>query len=362
MKKDNYAVIMAGGIGSRFWPMSTSKCPKQFLDILGTGNSLLQLTFNRIKQLCLAENILIVTSYEYSSLVQKQIPELPLENILCEPSRRNTAPCVAYGCYKILAKNENAKILIAPSDHLILKESTYIENIKKAFDVCENDILITLGIETTRPDTGYGYIQASKEKLPTDNNFQKVAVFTEKPAIELANTYHKSSDYYWNSGMFIWSAKAITNSFKKHAPKMHELFISGKNKFNSTQEKTFINSIYSSCENISVDYAIMEKAQNVYVLACDIGWTDLGTWGSLHNTIPQDKNSNAILGEKIKTYESNNNMITNNSNKLLVTQNLDGYIVVNTENTTLICKIEEEQKIKTIVNKLSKDSNFSSLF
>lgn len=362
MKKNNYAVIMAGGIGSRFWPMSTSSKPKQFLDVLGTGKSLIQLTFDRIKHLCVEENILIVTSENYKALVQEQLPQLPLDNILCEPARRNTAPCVAYGCYKILSKNKDAKILIAPSDHLILKELDYLSAIEKGFKACENDILVTLGIETTRPDTGYGYIKASETVFEQDSDFRKVDVFTEKPALPLAKEYHSKSDFYWNSGMFIWSALSITKAFSNCSPAMHKLFSSGQDVYNTSSEKEFIDSIYNQCENISVDYAIMEKASNVYVLPCDIGWTDLGTWGSLHDTLQQDENQNALLGEKIKVFEAENNMIANNSNKLLVAHGLKGFIVVNTAEATLICKLDEEQKIKKFVSELSQNEEFKTLF
>lgn len=353
---------MAGGIGSRFWPMSTSSKPKQFLDVLGTGKSLLQLTYDRIKHLCFEENILVVTSESYRELVQSQLPNLTPDNILCEPARRNTAPCVAYGCYKILNKNKDAKILIAPSDHLILKELDYLSAIEKGFKACENNILVTLGIETTRPDTGYGYIKASATTFEQDSNFQKVEVFTEKPALPLAKEYHSKNDFYWNSGMFIWSASAITKAFLEHSPAMHELFASGQDSFNTPSEKKFINSIYDQCENISVDYAIMEKASNVYVLPCDIGWTDLGTWGSLHDTLDQDECNNSFLGNKINVFEAKNNMIANDTNKLLVAQGIEGLIVVNTEHATLICKLDEEQKIKGFVQKLSKKEEFKTLF
>ncbi len=353
---------MAGGVGSRFWPLSTTKKPKQFLDVLGSGKTLLQLTFERSLRFCDASNILIVTNKEYESIVQEQLPSIPSDNILCEPSRKNTAACVAYGCYKIYAKNKDANILIAPSDHLILKELDYIEAIEKSFEACsKNDILVTLGINTTRPDTGYGYIKSATESLNRSQSLKKVDQFTEKPAHELAVKYNNDPTFHWNSGMFIWSAKSIVNSFKNYATDLHNLFVKGIDKdFNTEKENTFIEKTYSCCENISIDYAIMEKAQNVYVLPCDIGWTDLGTWGSLHDTITKDDRQNAKLGNGINLYDSQNSMICNDTNKVVVAHGLNGQIVVNTKNAVLICNMNDEQKIKSFVSELS-DSEFSNL-
>ena len=353
---------MAGGVGSRFWPLSTTKKPKQFLDVLGSGKTLLQLTFERSLRFCDASNILVVTNKEYEGVVQEQLLDIPPDNILCEPSRKNTAACVAYGCYKIYAKNKEANILIAPSDHLILKELDYIDAIEESFRACsENDILVTLGINTTRPDTGYGYIKAASETLRGLTSLKKVAQFTEKPAHDLAVKYNNDSSFHWNSGMFIWSAKSIVNSFKTYATEMHLLFAQGIDEnFNSETENTFIEKTYSCCENISIDYAIMEKAQNVYVLPCDIGWTDLGTWGSLHETITKDDQQNAKLGNGINLYDSQNSMICNDTNKVVVAHGLNGQIVVNTKNAVLICNMEDEQKIKSFVNDLA-ISEFSNL-
>ena len=353
---------MAGGVGSRFWPLSTTKKPKQFLDVLGSGKTLLQLTFERSLRFCDATNILVVTNKQYENIVQEQLPYIPANNILCEPSRKNTAACVAYGCYKIYAQNKDANILIAPSDHLILKELDYIDAIEKSFEACSaNDILVTLGIKTTRPDTGYGYIKSATEPLPGIEALKKVEQFTEKPAHDLAVTYNNDETFHWNSGMFIWSAKSIVNAFKSHALNLHALFVEGiDNDFNSESENSFIEKTYSSCENISIDYAIMEKAKNVYVLPCDIGWTDLGTWGSLHDTIHKDDNQNAKVGNGIKLYDSKNSMICNDTSKVIVAHGLKGQIVVNTKNAVLICNMDDEQKIKSFVNELS-DSEFSNL-
>jgi mannose-1-phosphate guanylyltransferase len=358
---NNYAVIMAGGVGSRFWPMSTTKRPKQFLDVLGTGKTLLQLTFDRTVQLCKKENIYIVTNEEYKELVSSQLPELPAENILTEPCRRNTAPCVAYGCYKIYNKNKNARILIAPSDHLILNESAYLRIINQGFEASENNVLITLGIKTTRPDTGYGYIESSSEKLDGYNEFSKVKQFTEKPQIDRAEIFHKDENYFWNSGMFIWSGESIVKSFEEHCPSLHLIFKEGENDYNTATEGSFIAEAYNKCENISVDYAIMENAQNVFVLPCDIGWTDLGTWGALHGTIDNDNKDNALLGKNVITYGANSNMIANTENKLMVVQGLQNYIVVNTDKALLICEKDNEQMIKQFVNDLGENENYKNL-
>lgn len=351
--ENNYAIIMAGGIGSRFWPFSTSQKPKQFLDILGLGKSLIQLTFERLTKVCPPENIFVVTNDQYADLIHEQLSDIPKDNILFEPVRRNTAPCVAYGCYKIHDKNPNAKILVAPSDHLIIKEVEYLEQIRKAFDVCEsNNVLVTLGITPTRPDTGYGYIQATPNSLDGFEDLKKVKTFTEKPDKDLAQIFFDSGDFSWNSGMFIWSSKSIIESFEQNMNEIHLLFESGFGKYSTDQEHDFINEIYAQCVNISVDYAILEKAKNVYVLPCDIGWTDLGTWGSLYDQVDKDEDQNAVVGKSVKTYQCKNMMISNPTDKLVVIDGLEDYIVVNSENALLICKKEDEQKIKQFVNDL----------
>ena len=345
---------MAGGIGSRFWPFSTHKKPKQFLDILGTGRSLIQLTFDRLSKVCPDNQIFIVTNDEYEQLITEQLPEIPKDNILFEPVRRNTAPCVAYGCYKIHNRNPNANILVAPSDHLITKEEDYLNTIRSAYKAAsENDILITLGIKPTRPDTGYGYIQATDKQLNSNASIVKVKTFTEKPNQEIAKYFYESGDFSWNSGMFIWSSKSIVEAFKKNMTKIHDLFAEGFGIYGSEKEKDFINEIYAQCVNISVDYAILEKATNVYVLSCDIGWTDLGTWGSLYTQVDQDGKENAIIGDSVKIHNSSNNVISNPTDKLMVIDGLDNFIVVNTEEALLICKKEDEQKIKQFVRDLN---------
>lgn len=357
--ENNYAIIMAGGIGSRFWPFSTHEKPKQFLDILGTGRSLIQLTFDRLSKVCPSNQIYIVTNNEYEKLIAEQLPEIPKDNVLFEPVRRNTAPCVAYGCYKIHDKNPNATILVAPSDHLITKEEDYLNTIRNAYKAAaENDVLITLGITPTRPDTGYGYIQATDQKLGDNADIVKVKTFTEKPNQEIAQVFYESGDFSWNSGMFIWSSKSIVKAFEQNMMKIHKLFIDGFGIYSSEQEKEFINEIYAQCVNISVDYAILEKADNVYVLACDIGWTDLGTWGSLYTQVNQDEKENAIVGDSVKIYNSSKNIISNPTDKLMVIDGLDNYIVVNTEDALLICKKEDEQKIKQFVTDLNSTKKY----
>ncbi|MFT4899639.1 MAG: mannose-1-phosphate guanylyltransferase [Flavobacteriales bacterium] len=357
--KNNYAIIMAGGVGSRFWPFSTQENPKQFLDILGIGKSLIQLTFERLSKVCPKDQIFIVTNDDYADLIDQQLPEIPKDNILFEPVRRNTAPCVAYGCYKIHDKNPNANILVAPSDHLIIKEEDYLNAIRAAFDSCANeDILITLGITPTRPDTGYGYIQATDILLESNKDLLKVKTFTEKPNIELAEVFFESGDFSWNSGMFIWSSKSIVNSFKQNMFEIHDLFKDGFGIYCTDKEHDFIQEIYAQCVNISVDYAILEKADNVYVLPCDIGWTDLGTWGSLYNQVDKDPNENAIVGKSVKLYNSTKNIISNPTDKLIVIDGLEDYIVVNTSDALLICKKDDEQKIKQFVTDLGSTKEF----
>jgi len=317
------------------------------------GKSLIQLTFDRLAKVCPPENIYVVTNNKYADLIHEQLKDIPTDNVLFEPVRRNTAPCVAYGCYKIHDKNPNAKILVAPSDHLIIKEVEYIDQIKKAFKICtSNNILVTLGITPTRPDTGYGYIQATEDTLEGFNELKKVKTFTEKPDKELAQIFFESGDFSWNSGMFIWSSKSIVESFEQNMNEIHLLFESGFGKFSTKNESDFINEIYAQCVNISVDYAILEKANNVYVLPCDIGWTDLGTWGSLHDQVKKDENQNAVVGKSVKTYHCKNMMISNSTDKLVVIDGLEDYIVVNSASALLICKKEDEQKIKQFVNDL----------
>lgn len=349
--KNNYCVIMAGGIGSRFWPMSRTSYPKQFIDILGSGKSLLQQTFERFTKICPKENILIVTHESYRDLVLQQLPGINPNNVLCEAHRKNTAPCVAYANYKILARNPNANIIVAPSDHLILKENTFVKAIKNCLKKTANeDCLMTLGIKPTRPDTGYGYIQfRESEKSEKDQRIKRVKTFMEKPDLEMAKFFLKSGDFLWNSGIFIWSLKSIMKAFETFEPEMDATFKEGVGKYDTPEEKAFINEAYITCKNISIDYAIMEKSKNTYVRSSIIGWSDLGTYGSLYQHIPKDKSENAIVGKNVMMYESSNNIVNVPSDKLVVLQGLEGYIVVEANGTLLVCKKENEQEIRQFV-------------
>lgn len=353
MNKNNYAVIMAGGIGSRFWPMSKSSLPKQFLDILGTGETLIQQTFSRLERICSNENILIVTNTNYKNLCLEQLPNVVESNILCEPVMRNTAPCVAYAAFKIQSMNEDANMIIAASDHIILKEDEFVRVTNDCLDiVAKNDVLLTLGITPSRPDTGYGYIQFSEDNLSGSKKARKVKTFTEKPNQELALNFLDSGDFLWNSGMFIWSSKSITLAYRKHLRDMYEVFDEGRQFYNTINEKEFIDRVFPACKNISIDYGIMEKSENVYVYPADFGWSDLGTWGSLYSHLEFDEYKNTIQGNNVMMYDSSDNLVKVSDDKLVVLQGLQGYIVVENEGTILICKKEDEQKIKQFVTDL----------
>lgn len=352
---------MAGGIGSRFWPMSRTSQPKQFLDILGTGETLIQQTFRRLKRICPEQNIYIVTNEMYKDLVNEQLPGLNPEQIICEPSRKNTAPCIAYANQKIALKNPNANIVVAPADHLILKEDEFVRVMNLALSYTEkNDCLVTLGITPSRPDTGYGYIQYDNNFSTPDDEIKKVKTFTEKPDLELAKQFIESGEFCWNSGMFIWSLKSIDKAFDKLLPEVNSLFKEGADKYNTTEEESFINKTYSLSKNISIDYGIMEKSTNVFVISAEIGWSDLGTWGSIYTHLPQDENKNAIVGESVLMYDSSNNIVNVPKDKLVVLQGLDDYIVVESDKILLVCKKQDEQKIKQFVNdiKLIKEDSF----
>lgn len=362
MPNHNYCVIMAGGVGSRFWPMSKSSHPKQFLDILGTGRTLLQQTYDRFIRICPRNNIVIVTNDQYRDLVKEQLPDILDENLICEPARKNTAPCVAYASYRIATKDPKAVTVVAPSDHLILKEDTFVKAIRSCFKKAKSeDCLITLGIKPTRPDTGYGYIQFresdAKEK---DSRIKVVKTFTEKPDAELAAFFMQSGDFLWNSGIFIWSVNSIIKAFQKYAPEIHTLFQKGEKVFFTKKETAYIENAYTQCKNISIDYAILEKADNVYVRSSIIGWSDLGTWGSLYEQIKKDDKGNAIVGKNVMMYDSNNCIVNVSKDKLVVIEGLDGYIVVESDNIILICKKQDEQQIRNFVNdvKLTKGEKF----
>ncbi|MBX7094704.1 MAG: mannose-1-phosphate guanylyltransferase [Flavobacteriales bacterium] len=352
---------MAGGIGSRLWPMSRTANPKQFHDVLGVGRTLIQMTFDRFKDICLPENMLVVTNAQYKEQVMKQLPEIPEKNILLEPDRRNTAPCIAYACFRIETENPDARIVVASSDHLILKDDVFRETILLALDQASaKDCLITLGIKPSRPDTGYGYIQFEDDADTIDPQVKKVKTFTEKPDLEIAKQFIESGDFYWNSGIFIWSLKSILKAFEKHMPHTNGLFVEGRGKYGTDAEAGFIQDTYQQCKNISIDYGVMEKAKNVFVVLSDFGWSDLGTWGSLYTHVKQDENKNAVVGRSVKLYDSSNCMVNVPKNKLVVIQGLEDMIVVESDNILLICKRSEEQKIKQFVNdiKVEKGDKF----
>jgi mannose-1-phosphate guanylyltransferase len=344
---------MAGGVGTRFWPMSRTEHPKQFIDILGTGTTLIQQTYSRFLDICPRENIYIVTNAIYREMIKEQIPDMRDDQILCEPARRNTAPCVAYAAYKISAINPDANLVVAPSDHIILKEEVFKDNIRTVLAAAEkNPWLLTLGIQPSRPDTGYGYIQYNKEELPDrkEDGIRKVKTFTEKPSLELAETFLESGDFLWNSGIFIWTLKSILDAFETHLPEVSSIFSEGAGKYFTDQEESFIKGAYAVCKSISIDYGIMEKVENVYVLPSDFGWSDLGTWGSLHDIRSKDEKGNAIFGKNVMTYQTGNSIIHVPKNKLVVIQGLDDYIVVEEDDILLICRKKDEQQIKNIVN------------
>jgi mannose-1-phosphate guanylyltransferase len=344
---NNYCVIMSGGVGSRFWPFSKENKPKQFLDFFGTGRSLLQSTYDRFKKVVPAENIYIVTNDAYAEMTKKQLPELKDNQLLLEPMRRNTAPAIAFATYRIQAINPNANIIVAPSDHLIMKEDQFeVDMIKGLEFVSENPVLLTLGITPSRPETGYGYIQVTdKEK----DGIHKVKAFTEKPNIDLATKFVESGEFVWNSGIFLWNVNTILDAFKIHLPEVSQRFSEGKELFNTPSEKEFIDTCFPFCPNVSIDYGVMEKAENVYVNISNFGWSDLGTWGALNEVSERDENNNANLNCKTLFIESSDNIVAMNEDKLVVLQGLEDYIVAESDNVLLICKKSEEQRIKHFV-------------
>jgi len=354
MNKHHYVAIMAGGIGSRFWPMSRTNFPKQFLDILGTGKTLIQSTFERFANFIPAENIFVVTSNEYINIVKKQCPDIPLQNILGEPSRKNTAPCIAYISFKLMQMDPLASLIVAPSDHLILDTIAYKKVSMEALAfVNKHNAFITLGIKPTYPNTGYGYIQYEQHAV-TDNVF-KVKTFTEKPNLELAKAFLASGEFLWNAGIFIWQVKNIITAFEKYLPEMYDVFSAEKDKFNTPAEAKAINAIYPQCTNISIDFGIMEKADNVYVIPSSFGWSDLGTWNSAYENLDKDYLGNAVAGENVIVFDSHRNMVHNNNSKLFVLQGLEDFIVVDTDDVLLICKKDKEQDIKEYVAEVKRN-------
>ena len=347
INKNNYCVIMSGGVGSRFWPFSRKSYPKQFLDFLGTGKSLLQQTFDRFNKIIPSENIFIVTNEDYSSLVQEQIPQIDQSQILLEPTRRNTAPCIAWAAYHIQAINPNANIVVAPSDHLILKESEFLVAIDKGLSyVSKNAHLLTLGITPNRPETGYGYIQVAQQ---VEDNLYQVKTFTEKPQLDLAKVFVESGEFYWNSGLFMWNVNSILTAIEEYLPEIASKLSTGQSVYNTDKEQEFIQEAFPTCPNVSIDYGIMEKAENVYVSLGDFGWSDLGTWGSLYDISPKDNNQNVSLNGQALFYNGKSNIAVLPTNKLVVVDGLEDYLIAESDQVLLICKKENEKTIREYV-------------
>ncbi|MCB0477035.1 MAG: mannose-1-phosphate guanylyltransferase [Crocinitomicaceae bacterium] len=357
MDKNNYSIIMAGGIGSRFWPMSKPSYPKQFLDVLGMGKSLIQMTFERLCMFTPKENIYVVTNKAYRELVLEQLPLITSDQVLCEPERKNTAPCIAYAANKIYDLNPDARMVVAPSDHLILNEGKFKHIIEVALDQSvKEDCLVTLGIKPSRPDTGYGYIQFHQDGDMIAGQVKKVKQFTEKPNLELAKIFLTSGDYYWNSGIFIWSAKSVLNALNKFKPELNALFSCEAGKYNSDQEQEFVDAAFHNCEDVSIDYAIMENAKNVYVVLANFDWSDLGTWGSLYTHLEKDYHGNAVIGNHVHMFDSNNCIVNMPKDKLCVIQGMNEHIVVESDGMLMIFKKKDEQLLKEYLKKAEKMS------
>jgi mannose-1-phosphate guanylyltransferase len=354
MNKHHYVVIMAGGIGSRFWPMSRTNFPKQFLDILNTGKTLIQSTYDRFAAFIPAENIYVVTSNEYINIVKKQLPQLPLQNILGEPSRKNTAPCIAYISYKLNLLDPEASLIVAPSDHLILDPIAFNKVSFEALSfVGKHNALITLGIKPTYPHTGYGYIQFEQQAV--SDNVYKVKTFTEKPELPIAKTFLASGDFLWNAGIFVWQVKNIIAAFEKYLPEMYDVFEAEKMHFNTIQEGPALQRMYPLCTNISIDFGIMEKADNVYVIPSSFGWSDLGSWNSAWENLEKDYMQNASGGGNVIVFDTHGCMVHTPGNKLVVIQGMEDFIVVDTNDVLLICKREKEQEIKEYVAEVKRN-------
>ncbi|QEE49342.1 mannose-1-phosphate guanylyltransferase [Flavobacterium alkalisoli] len=353
MNKNYYAVLMAGGVGSRFWPVSTVQFPKQFHDMLGTGETLIQKTFSRLSKLIPKENILVLTNDIYNDLVLEQLPDLCQDQVVLEPAMRNTAPCILYATLKIKKLNPDAVMVVAPSDHWIEDENAFLDNLQKAFDCAlKQEVLMTLGIQPTFPNTGYGYIEFNKQDT---NLIKKVSQFREKPDYATAKTFLSSGNFLWNAGIFIWTVEAVLNAFRKFQPQMYQLFKEGYNHYNNPEEKEFIEENYTKADNISIDYALMENAENVYVLPASFDWNDLGTWGSLHEKLGKDENNNAVVNARVFLENATNNIIRTDNDKTVVIDGLDNYIVVDRDDILLIYPKEKEQEIKKITAIVTKN-------
>lgn len=348
INRHRYCVIMCGGVGSRFWPYSREDRPKQFIDFLGTGRSLLQMSYDRILSVVAPENIIVVTNARYAALVKEQLPQVKETNILLEPARRNTAPCIAWAAWHIAAMDPQASMIVTPSDHLITREAEFVESVVHGFEFVENrDALLTLGIRPTRPETGYGYIQVGNSVA---ENINEVKTFTEKPNLELAKVFVESGEFFWNSGIFIWSAASIKKSLSQHAPDIARIFESGEDTFNTPRETAFIEKNFPGCMGISIDFAVMEKASNVFVECVSFGWNDLGTWSALYDNSPRNRQGNVTQRCNVLAYNSSGNIFAVNGEKLIVVDGLKDYIVADAGDVLLICPKSEEQRIKNMVN------------
>ena len=346
MNKNYYAIIMAGGVGSRFWPVSTTDFPKQFHDMLGAGQTLIQKTFSRLSKLVPAENILVLTNERYNDLVLEQLPLISPSQVLLEPAMRNTAPCILYASLKIQKQNPDAVMVVAPSDHWIEDEDEFANNLKSCFDYClNNDALMTLGIQPTFPNTGFGYIEFDKT---SEEKIKKVNQFREKPNYETAKSFLEQGNFLWNGGIFIWSVKSINTAFENFQPAMHQLFSKGISSYNTSSEQTFINENYANAENISIDYAVMENAKNVFVLPATFDWNDLGTWGSLHEKLDKDADNNTVVNAKVILENATNNIIRSEATKMVIIDGLHDYIIVDKDDVLLIYPKSKEQDIKRI--------------
>lgn len=357
--KNHYCIIMAGGAGVRFWPLSRDKKPKQFLDILGVGKTFIQQTFARFEKIVPKENILVVIGEAHVNLVKEQLPDIADENILVESVRRNTAPCIAYATYKLIEKNPNATVVVSPSDHLILDETTFIGTVEKCLAVAEQKkTMVTIGINPTRPETGYGYIQINTKESNRLGVF-KVKTFTEKPNLEMAKIFVDSGEFFWNSGIFIWTLDTIRSAFEKYLPDIAELLSAGKGTYYTAKEQSFITQVYSECKAISIDFGIMEKADNVDVVCADFGWSDLGTWGSLFLHHKKDEWKNVVDAENVFLENVKKSMIKTASNKLLIAKDLDNYLIIDTNDVLLICPKTSDDDVKKLVAEvLLKNKNY----
>lgn len=355
--ENNYCIIMAGGIGSRFWPMSTPQKPKQFLDVLGIGKSLLQMTFERLTKIAPETQIYIMTNEGYVDLVKEQLPMISLSQILTEPKRKNTAPCIAYAASKIHSMNPKATLIVAPSDHLILKEDKFIEIVQIAINTAnQNDRLVTLGIKPTRPDTGYGYIEFTEQGDILGGQVREVKHFTEKPDREVAELFLKSGNYYWNSGIFVWTANTILDALKKFKPDLLGLFSEDNGFYNTSDEQSSINHCFEVCEDISIDFAVMENAKNVDVVLANFDWSDLGTWGSVYTHLDKDYNGNAVIGENVYMINSSNCIVNLPNSKLALIEGLNNHIVVESDNMLMILNKNDEQNLKKYMAPMEESS------